>query len=118
MVRSLGFLTTTILTLPTVSAFAPSWSMRPGHCRQPLHQSKLSEMEEICIENVAEFCLNASNKIDQGCDLEEYTALVNQLMDQREQLSKHVDYIDGLLAKLQGSAPEGVVKEDNAYIAG
>lgn len=75
-------------------------------------------MEEICIENVAEFCLNASNKIDQGCDVEEYSALVNQLMDQREELSKHVHYIDGLLAKLQGSAPEGVVKEDNAYIAG
>ena len=91
--------------------------MRPSHCRQ-LQQSKLSEMEEICIENVAEFCLNANNKIDQGCDVEEYTALVNQLVDQREELIKHVDYIDGLLAKLQGSAPESVVKEDTTYIAG
>ena len=91
--------------------------MRPSHCRQ-LQQSKLSEMEEICIENVAEFCLNANNKIDQGCDVEEYTALVNQLVDQREELIKHVDYIDGLLAKLQGGAPESVVKEDTTYIAG
>ena len=73
-------------------------------------------MDEICIENVAEFCLDANNKIGQGCDVEEYEALVNQLVDQREQLVKHVDYIDKLLAKLQGT--EGAVTDDSAYFAG
>jgi hypothetical protein len=35
-------------------------------------KEKLSDIDEMCIENVAEFCLEAE------CDIEEYEALVNQ----------------------------------------
>jgi hypothetical protein len=88
--------------------------------------SKLSEIDEMCIENVAEYCLKAGQAVDAtssgaGCDVEEYEALVNQLQEQRGILAKHVDYLDGLLAKLQagpGSASDTGVSEESAYIAG
>jgi len=75
-------------------------------------------MDEICVENVAEFCVQASDKIDAGCDVEEYEALVNQLQDQRAQLVHHVEYIDSLLDKLKGSAGATASEDENSYIAG
>jgi len=71
------------------------------------------------VENVAEFCVQASDKMDSGCDLEEYAALVNQLEDQRAQLVHHVEYIDSLLDKLKGSTGAAAAsEEENSYIAG
>jgi hypothetical protein len=41
---------------------------------QPLKSAgELSPIDEMCIENVAEFCLHES------CDIEEYEALINHL---------------------------------------
>jgi len=121
MLRTLFFFAA-LLSQNAVSPFTGPLSSSPPTrpLQQQLQQSKLSEIDELCIENVAEFCLNASNKINEGCDVDEYEALVNQLLDQRQQLSKHVDYIDGLLAKLQGNAPEetAVNEDENAYFAG
>jgi hypothetical protein len=47
---------------------------RPSSSSSPALSSKvkLSDIDEMCIENVAEFCLEAE------CDIEEYEALVNQ----------------------------------------
>ena len=64
-----------------------------------LRNQRLSDVDEMCIENVAELCTRADVAID-GCDLEEYEALSNQLNDQRAFLQEHVDRIDLLLRKL------------------
>lgn len=100
--------------------------------RQRLHNHRLrlqqlSDIDEMCIENVAELCLRTDLAVE-GCDLEENEALVNQLVEQRrmlaehaESVSKHVAKIDGLIARLQGGVVEsgggGEVEED-AYIPG
>lgn len=111
------------LLLPLALAFAPMTSRQLHHHRASssmrggLPMSKLNEIDELCIESVAEFCLDTDNKIAEGCDVEEYEALVNQLQDQRATLQKHVDYIDGLLEKLQGGGA-GSKKEAETYFAG
>ena len=77
---------------------------------RPLFQ-KLSEIDEICIENVAEFCVDTQ---DPSCDVEEYEALLNQLRDHRQQLHNHMNYIDSLIEKLQN----GDTKTVQTYFAG
>lgn len=63
----------------------------------PLYNSPpLNQVDEMCIENVAEFCLDAAME----CDLEEFEALVNQLTEQRKYHAEQVQLIDGLLGKL------------------
>mmetsp|Transcript_44253 Transcript_44253/g.134759 ORF Transcript_44253/g.134759 Transcript_44253/m.134759 type:complete len:144 (-) Transcript_44253:340-771(-) len=64
------------------------------------HLTELSEVDEFCVENVAEFCLNES------CDLEEYEALINQLQDQRDIMMEHVEKLDSLLGRLKGVQSE------------
>jgi hypothetical protein len=88
---------------------------------------RLSEIDEMCIENMAEYCLKAENALSAGngeCDVEEYQALVNQLRDQRAILASHVDYVDSLLLKLQAATtgngnamPESTVAQET-YFAG
>ncbi|KAL9183923.1 hypothetical protein ACHAXT_004779 [Thalassiosira profunda] len=64
----------------------------------PLNSAaELSPVEEMCIENVAEFCLHES------CDIEEYEALINQLEEQKEHFIKHVANVESLLHRLKDS---------------
>jgi hypothetical protein len=73
-----------------VSAFSvvPRSTVRPTSSRRSgspatataIPSKKLSDIDEMCVENVAELCLET----DDDCDVEEYTALINQLQDQKE----------------------------------
>lgn len=65
---------------------------------QPLNTAaELSPVDEMCIENVAEFCLHES------CDVEEYEALINQLEDQKAHFIAHVAKVEELLRHLKNS---------------
>mmetsp|Transcript_34487 Transcript_34487/g.83448 ORF Transcript_34487/g.83448 Transcript_34487/m.83448 type:complete len:132 (+) Transcript_34487:111-506(+) len=89
-----------IAGLSTAVAFQvrPQRQAMPRHVMQPLNTAaELSPIDEMCIENVAEFCLHES------CDLEEYEALVNQLTDQKEHFIKHVANVESLLKRLKDS---------------
>jgi len=78
----------------------------------PLQMTELSPIEEMCIENVAEFCLHES------CDIEEYEALVNQLEEQRDHFIRHVANVESLLQRLQDSNhPENNPDEVDKLIA-
>lgn len=59
--------------------------------------TELSPTDEMCIENVAEFCLHES------CDVEEYEALINQLEDQKAHFIRHVANVESLLSRLKNS---------------
>lgn len=63
---------------------------------------KLSEIDEMCLENVAELCLDESQLNADECDLEDHEALLNQLEAQRNHLAEHMNKIDALMNKLQG----------------
>ena len=79
-------------------------SMRRGVSNIEMVQ-KLSDIDLMAIENVAELCLQAEEALATECDLEEHEALINQLTEQRKLLFGQVDYLDGLLARLQGATP-------------
>mmetsp|Transcript_6179 Transcript_6179/g.9639 ORF Transcript_6179/g.9639 Transcript_6179/m.9639 type:complete len:129 (+) Transcript_6179:143-529(+) len=88
----------------------PRYSSR--HIMGPLQMTELSPIEEMCIENVAEFCLHES------CDIEEYEALVNQLEEQRDHFIRHVANVESLLQRLQDSNhPENNPDEVDKLIA-
>ena len=63
------------------------------HVIKPLYSTELSPIDEICIENVAEFCLHES------CDIEEYEALINQLEEQKSHFIRHVANVELLLSR-------------------
>ena len=80
--------------------------------KKPLQMAELSPIDEMCIENVAEFCLHES------CDIEEYEALVNQLEEQRDHFIRHVANVESLLQRLKDSNhPENNPDEVNKLIA-
>lgn len=72
--------------------------------------AELSQIDEMCIENVAELCLEA----EEQCDIEEYEALINQLEEQRAHFERHVERVDGLLHDLRGrdDKSKSVVRAD------
>jgi hypothetical protein len=74
-----------------------------------LARQKLTDIDLMAIENVAQICLQSDELASMAgdCDLEEHEALVNQLQDQRDILSEHVAYIDSILNKLKGHEVEG-----------
>lgn len=77
---------------------------------------QLTDIDEMCIENVAELCLQADTALLAGeCNLDEYEAIVNQLSDQKAILVKHVERIDNLLTRLQGETTEA---DAEPYIPG
>eukprot|EP00584_Thalassiosira_punctigera_P009083 CAMPEP_0172529592 /NCGR_PEP_ID=MMETSP1067-20121228/3639_1 /TAXON_ID=265564 ORGANISM="Thalassiosira punctigera, Strain Tpunct2005C2" /NCGR_SAMPLE_ID=MMETSP1067 /ASSEMBLY_ACC=CAM_ASM_000444 /LENGTH=131 /DNA_ID=CAMNT_0013313673 /DNA_START=144 /DNA_END=539 /DNA_ORIENTATION=- len=93
-----------VLIFAGVSTVAPFQSgTQPHHAlsrhsMQPLNvAAELSPIDEMCIENVAEFCLHET------CDLEEYEALINQLEDQKTHFIEHVAKVENLLARLKDS---------------
>lgn len=59
--------------------------------------AELSAIDEMCIENVAEYCLYET------CDVEEYEALINQLEEQRDHFIRHVANVESLLHRLKNS---------------
>ena len=61
-----------------------------------LHQH-LNEIDEMCIENVANLCLT-----DLECDLEEYDALLNSLEEQRDLHQERVEALNRVLDQLRG----------------
>ncbi len=63
---------------------------------------KLSDIDLMAIENVAELCLQAEEALVDDCDLDEHEALVNQLAAQRGILVDQVAYLDDLLNRLKG----------------
>lgn len=88
-----------LLSVAYCSSTTQGFVLKPNSPRcSPLRMSKveLNEVDEMCIENVAEFCLN------EACDIEEYEALINQLQDQRDLMTEHVAKVTSLLARLQG----------------
>jgi hypothetical protein len=90
--------------MAAAEAFAPPFARR--HVSTKLYVEKMSDMDLMCIENVASLCTAADSALE-GCDLEEYEALTNQLNDQRAIMQKHLDKIDGILARLaDGESPE------------
>jgi len=78
-------------------AFNPSAvRIGPRHFPALASAAELSQIDEMCIENVAELCL------EEQCDIEEYEALINQLEEQRAHFERHVERVDGLLNDLRG----------------
>mmetsp|Transcript_9237 Transcript_9237/g.22031 ORF Transcript_9237/g.22031 Transcript_9237/m.22031 type:complete len:125 (+) Transcript_9237:113-487(+) len=65
---------------------------------------KLNDVDLMAIENVAELCMDTDKAIRDGCDLEQYDALVHRLQAQRAMMLDQVEYIDDLLNRLQGNS--------------
>jgi hypothetical protein len=82
--------------VPSHGAFSPR-SVEKPNAGSTLRATELNPIDEMCIENVAEFCLHET------CDLEEYEALVNQLEAQREYMINHVAQVESLLHRLKSS---------------
>lgn len=61
----------------------------------------LNEVDEMCIENVAQMCL------DMECDVEEYEALVNSLEEQQKYHKEQVALTEQLLGQLKGHQVHG-----------
>ena len=83
MFRSLCFLAAAAVCVSQSNAFAPisptfTNVKSAGSNLGATHPPELNPIDEMCVENVAEFCLH------EQCDVEEYEALVNQLQEQRE----------------------------------
>mmetsp|Transcript_195 Transcript_195/g.456 ORF Transcript_195/g.456 Transcript_195/m.456 type:complete len:134 (-) Transcript_195:166-567(-) len=77
-----------------------------------LKSVEFNPIDEMCIENVAEFCLHES------CDLEEYQALINQLEEQKDHFIRHTANVESLLARLKNSNhPENDPEEVKDLIA-
>jgi hypothetical protein len=89
-----------------------------GIAISPQMSRKLNDVDEMCIENVAELCLQADELLaSTECDMEEYEALLNQLQDQRALLVAQVERIDNLVHRMKA---DGLAKEQPpaTYFAG
>ena len=89
---------TFLLLLASVVApsFAFTVSIRPARpSLAAASAAELTQIDEMCIENVADYCLQ------EQCDVEEYEALVNQLEEQQVHFEKHVRRVKGLLFDLK-----------------
>eukprot|EP00977_Amphora_coffeiformis_P017976 scaffold6064_cov173-Amphora_coffeaeformis.AAC.5 len=86
-----------------IQAFAPTIRSRTAPLRVVLTDAPLGQVDEMCIENVADICLEQAME----CDLEEFEALVNQLTSQRGYHAEQLVLIDDLLIKLSGRGVNG-----------
>lgn len=100
-----------------VTSFQTPVTLSPVRRASGLQTQKLSDIDEMCIENVAELCLQADLALQADCDLEEHEALVNQLEAQKVLLEAHVKKVDNLLHRLKGEAVNGL-QEEETYFAG
>ena len=85
-------------------------------------RQRLSDIDLMAIENVAELCLNVESMVEE-CDLDEHEALVNQLTDQRDileeernKLDEHSKYLNEILAKLRGHEVQGHSLDENEIV--
>lgn len=87
---------------------------RPWTLIKPLQSTdELSSIDEMCIENVAEYCLHET------CDIEEYEALINRLEEQKIHFINHVATVENLLLRLKDSnRPEHDPNEVQALVDG
>jgi hypothetical protein len=58
----------------------------------------LGEVDELCVENAARYCLE--NDLATDCDVNEHEALISTLRQQREYHLHHVHTLNGLLVQL------------------
>mmetsp|Transcript_30816 Transcript_30816/g.73416 ORF Transcript_30816/g.73416 Transcript_30816/m.73416 type:complete len:119 (+) Transcript_30816:343-699(+) len=90
---------TFLLLLASVVAPSSAFTASIRPARRPnlvaAAAAELNQIDEMCIENVAEFCL------EEQCDVEEYEALINQLEEQHVYFEKHVRRVEGLLFDLK-----------------
>ena len=102
-------------TAPGAAFLTPISSTRAGSAI--VGATKLNDIDEMCIENVAELCLRAEESLAEECDLEEHQALVNQLEIQKDLLQQHLDHMDNLLHRLKN---DGLAKQEpeTTYFAG
>jgi hypothetical protein len=75
--------------LPDARPFSPS-SLKSKHW--------LDVIDEMCIENVAEYCL------EEQCEVEEKLALINQLTDQRDLMTDAAERVDSLINRLKNDS--------------
>ena len=88
---------------PLSHQFGPPFSIHDEQSWQLESVPKMNDVDLMAIENVAELCLQTEEAIQDGCDLDQYDALANQLQAQRAMLLDQVEYIDDLLNRLQGN---------------
>lgn len=84
------------LIATTAGAFSVSrgfGSIRPSTSLHTKHW--LDAIDEMCIENVAEYCL------EEQCEVEEKLALINQLTDQRDLMNETARRVDSLISRLK-----------------
>jgi hypothetical protein len=74
------------------------------------HRRHLSEIDEMCVENAARYCLE--NALATDCDLEEHEALVSTLHAQRLYHLDHVHKLNGLLIQLP-NVNQGPIKHQH-----
>ncbi|CAB9504006.1 expressed unknown protein [Seminavis robusta] len=104
----------TLPVAPTTTSISISATIN----KTKLQSQKLSDIDEMCIENVAELCLQADEALAADeCNFEEHEALLNQLEDQKALLEAHVNRIDNLVHRLKA---DGLAKEEPepTYFAG
>jgi hypothetical protein len=78
------------------------------------NEPSLDEIDEFCIENVAELCMRANAIVTLGgeSNLDKRDALVHQLENQRSALLARVELIDYYLQRLAGDEAVGEHSED------
>ena len=96
-----------LLATTAVYGFAPrSMTMRRIKVlNQAAASVPLNQVDEMCIEDVADFCLEEAME----CDVEEFEALINQLTQQRAYHASQVALIDDLLVKLSARSVDSSV---------
>jgi hypothetical protein len=102
MSQKIAILFASLAMAPVSQAFVPPHRL-PSHLpsvglqASTHHPPELSPIDEMCVENVAEFCLH------EQCDVEEYEALINQLQEQQRYLLNHAAKVEALLRHLKDS---------------
>jgi hypothetical protein len=110
----------TVVVLLASASSCTAWLVPTVRCARVPSRSRLAttpaldEIDEMCIENVAELCTRADAIVTMGgeCDLDERDALVNQLENQRSALLARLELIDFYLQRLEGG--EGVGENEDA----
>lgn len=97
-----SFILSLMLLFGSSRAFLPLGHSEQRLLNNVLNSQKLSDIDLMAIENVAELCLNAEDLLASECDLEEHEALVNQLTAQKALLEDQLKYLNNLLMRLNG----------------
>uniref|UniRef100_A0A6U4JWS6 Uncharacterized protein n=1 Tax=Minutocellus polymorphus TaxID=265543 RepID=A0A6U4JWS6_9STRA len=97
MLQKITILLASLATASVSEAFVPSRLLRlpPVGLQSTNHPPELNPIDEMCVENVAEFCLH------EQCDVEEYEALINQLQEQKNYMINHLAKVETLLRHLK-----------------